>query len=159
MQGWGVDLGALKTMWRKQMAVVHPDRMAQRPSSEQLVGTQQSSVVNKAYETLRRPLERVLYLLKQAGVEDVDEASSLDDPSLLMEVMELQEALSEAQNRSEADAVGEQNEEHLAETLGLLDAAFSESPLDTAKIQALAVKLRYWTNIAKSVQEWQPGQT
>ena len=56
------------------------------------------------------------------------------------------------------DAVGEQNDAHVADVLGQLDEAFAQSPPDMDRVKALAIQLRYWTNIAKAVQEWQPGQ-
>lgn len=60
----------------------------------------QSSVINKAYHTLKDPLSRAQYLLKEQGIQ-VNEGDSLSDPELLMEVMEFREELEEAQ--SEAD--------------------------------------------------------
>lgn len=156
--GWKVDPKELKAQWRKQMAVTHPDRLVARPDKEQQIGAQQSAIVNKAYETLVRPLDRAIYLLEIAGAGDVEEGASLEDPELLMEVLELQEALSEAEDRATVEEVGVQNEAHLTRVLGELDGAFEATPLDTDRIKNLAVQLRYWTNIAKAVQEWQPGQ-
>lgn len=156
--GWSVDPKELKAQWRQKMAATHPDRLVARPDKEQHIGTQQSAIVNKAYETLLRPLPRALYLLEKAGVGDVEESASLEDPELLMEVMEMQEALSEAEDQATVDAVGEQNDAHVADVLGQLDEAFAQSPPDMDRVKALAIQLRYWTNIAKAVQEWQPGQ-
>ncbi|WFC97958.1 molecular chaperone [Malassezia yamatoensis] len=157
-KGWSVDLKQLKGQWRQKMGLTHPDRLVARPEKEQQIGTQQSAIVNKAYETLLRPLSRALYLLEQEGVKDIDEAASLEDPELLMEVMELQERLSEATDQAEVDAVGEQNQEHISDVLHELDDAFAQTDLNKDRIQNLAIQLRYWTNIAKAVQEWQPGQ-
>ncbi|WFD42042.1 molecular chaperone [Malassezia psittaci] len=156
--GWSIDPNQLKGQWRQKMALTHPDRLGARPEKEQQIGTQQSAIVNKAYETLLRPLPRALYLLEQEGVKDIDEAASLEDLELLMEVMELQERLSEATDQAEVDAVGDQNQEHISDVLHQLDDAFAQSNLDKDRIQNLAIQLRYWTNIAKAVQEWQPGQ-
>ncbi|WFD02066.1 molecular chaperone [Malassezia obtusa] len=156
--GWSVDANALKAQWRKCMATTHPDRLVARPEKEQQIGSQQSAIVNKAYETLLRPLPRALYLLEQEGVGDVEEGASLEDPELLMEVMELQEALSEAEDQATVDEVAAQNETHMADVLRALDEAFAQTPPDTAHIKSLAIQLRYWTNIAKAAQEWQPGQ-
>lgn len=64
--GWKVDVDALKTQWRRAMALAHPDRLVQKSDSEQNIGAQQSTVVNKAYETLRHPLLRALYLVRPA---------------------------------------------------------------------------------------------
>lgn len=156
--GWSVDPRTLKAEWRQKMAVTHPDRLVARSEKEQQIGAQQSAIVNKAYETLLRPLSRAVYLLEQEGVGDVEEGASLEDPALLMEVMELQEALSEAEDQATVDQVAKQNDTHLHETLAQLESAFAQAPPDTQRIKALAIQLRYWSNIANAAREWQPGQ-
>lgn len=80
------------------------------------------------------------------------------DPSLLMEVMELQEALADAEDEAAVEQVNEANQEHMQDVLTQLDEAFAHTPLDTQRVQALAMQLRYWTNIAKAIREWQPGK-
>lgn len=80
------------------------------------------------------------------------------DPALLMEVMELQEALAEAEDEVTVQQVQEANQAHMQHVLAELDQAFTDTPLDTQRVQALAMQLRYWTNIDKAIREWQPGQ-
>ncbi|WFD18275.1 molecular chaperone [Malassezia caprae] len=165
-QGWQVDQGTLKSQWRRTMALSHPDRLVHKPSHEQEIGAQQSALLNKAYETLRQPLTRVLYLvriedlqqLERQGIEAIPEGTSMADPSLLMEVMELQEALADAEDEAAVEQVHEANQEHMQDVLGQLDQVFADIPLDTQRVQALAMQLRYWTNIDKAVREWQPGK-
>jgi len=165
-QGWQVDQGTLKSLWRRTMALSHPDRLVHKPDHEQEIGAHQSAIVNKAYETLQQPLTRVLYLvcidnlqqLERQGVEGVPEGTSMADPSLLMEVMELQEALEEAEDEAAVEQVHEANQEHMQNVLTQLDQAFAHAPLDTQRVQALAMQLRYWTNIDKAIREWQPGK-
>lgn len=156
--GWRIDQRELKALWRRTMAIAHPDRLVNKDQDEQQLGAQQSAIVNKAYETLDQPLSRALYLLQRAGVESVEEGMSVEDPSLLMEVMELQETLQDAEDQATVDQVGAANQEHLRDVLHELDAAFAAPHTDTDRIRQLAVQLRYWTNIEKAVREWQPGQ-
>lgn len=73
-----------------------------------------------------------------------------------MEVMELQEALSEASDRETVDAVAAANAEHMQQVLAELSQAFEQTPLDTDRVRDLAVQLRYWTNLEKQIREWQP---
>lgn len=165
-QGWQVDQSALKAQWRRTMALSHPDRLVHKPDNEQEIGAHQSAILNKAYETLRQPLPRVLYSvriddlpqLERQGIEGIPEGTSMADPSLLMEVMELQEALADAEDEAAVEQVNEANQEHMQDVLTQLDEAFAHTPLDTQRVQALAMQLRYWTNIAKAIREWQPGK-
>ena len=156
--GWDVDQAELKSLWRQRMAETHPDRMVNRPESEQQRAGQHSAVVNKAYETLRHPLSRALYLLDCAGAENVSESDSIENPKLLMEVMELQEALDGAENAEAVQEIAAANEEHLRDVLERLGKAFARDPVDYSHVRQLAVELRYWDNIARAAQEWQPGQ-
>ena len=69
----------------------------------------QSSLLNKAYGTLKDPLARARYMLELEGVE-VSESESLHEPELLMEVMELREELDEVTNEEELDQVKQTND-------------------------------------------------
>ena len=156
--GWRIDMLELKNLWRKTMDISHPDRLVHKVHDEQEIGSQQSAIVNKAYETLSSPLQRALYLLQRSGVESIEEGMAVEDPSLLMEVMELQEALQDAENQEAVDPVGATNQMHIDRVLDALNKAFSDAHPNTNRIRQLAVELRYWTNIDKAVREWQPGQ-
>jgi len=156
--GWRIDIHELKNLWRRTMAISHPDRLVHKVHDEQEIGSQQSAIVNKAYETLSSPLQRALYLLQRSGVESIEEGMAVEDPSLLMEVMELQEALQDAEDQEAVDQVGATNQVHIDRVLDALNKAFSDAHPNTNRIRQLAVELRYWTNIDKAVREWQPGQ-
>ncbi|KAN0062851.1 molecular chaperone [Thecaphora frezii] len=156
--GWDIDTTELKRVWRSRMAVTHPDRMSGRSEKEQQIGAQQSALINRAYETLLSPLKRAQYLLKRHGTDEVGEADSLEDPELLMEVIELRERLEEAQSEQEAADVREENRGFMEAAIHTLSEAFAASPPDLAKARKAAVELRYWTNIDKAAREWSPGK-
>ncbi|CAO3653470.1 unnamed protein product [Mucor fragilis] len=95
-----IDLKAMRRQFLMLQQKAHPDSFSQAPKRELDYAQLQSSVINKAYHTLKDPLSRAQYLLKEQGIQ-VNEGDSLSDPELLMEVMEFREELEEAQ--SEAD--------------------------------------------------------
>lgn len=107
--GWDVDVNELKSIWRKRMALSHPDRMGSKDEKEQQIAAQQSAMINKAYETLREPLQRAHLLLEKFQSSVPSEAESLEDPEVLMEVMELREELEEASTEDEAAQVRARN--------------------------------------------------
>ncbi|SPO30100.1 related to Co-chaperone protein HscB, mitochondrial precursor [Ustilago trichophora] len=156
--GWKVDTAALKRAWRLKMAVTHPDRMVGRSEKEQQIGAQQSALINRAYETLLNPLPRAHYLLERHNAPEVSESDSLEDPELLMEVMELRERLEEAENEEEAAEVRADNAKLLEETVERLAEAFGETPPNLESAREAAVQLRYWSNIEKAAREWSPGK-
>lgn len=156
--GWDVDASALKRAWRLKMAVTHPDRMVGRSDKEQQIGAQQSALINRAYETLLNPLPRAHYLLERYNAPEVSESDSLEDPELLMEVMELRERLEEAESEEEAAEVRADNKKLLDSTVETLAQAFGQTPPDLETARQAAVQLRYWTNIEKAAREWSPGK-
>lgn len=69
-----------------------------------------SATINRAYETLLSPLKRAEYLLSLRGLEVKEEDKLDDDPELLMEIMEAQEEIQDAESREEALAALEANQ-------------------------------------------------
>lgn len=61
--------------------------------------------MNKAFDVLAKPLERAVYLLRLGGVE-IGEDQGDTDPDFLMEVMEMNEELSQEMNAEELEKVG-----------------------------------------------------
>ncbi|KAJ3299499.1 hypothetical protein HK104_008688 [Borealophlyctis nickersoniae] len=148
-------MGQLRQRFLKLQQAVHPDSFGQKSETEKTWSEQQSSFINKAYQTLRDPLARAKYLLEQGGVH-VDEAASLDDPDLLMAVLDAREQLEEAETDEEVAAIGAENEKRLRETMKSLAEAFAAGDLDRAR--DLTIQLQYWTNIKRAVNEWSPGK-
>jgi molecular chaperone HscB len=63
-----------------------------------------SGLVNEAYNTLLQPLSRIHYILSQHNL-GVLETDQLDDPRLIMEVIETREALEDASTESEVEDI------------------------------------------------------
>lgn len=90
-----VDAGALAERYRELQKLVHPDRYANAPEQEQRLALQRATLVNEAFETLRDPLKRAIYLLQVHGVDTNRETATTRDTAFLMQQMELREALQE----------------------------------------------------------------
>ena len=90
-----VDLPALADRYRQLQSENHPDRFANADESERIKAVQFTSLVNQAYDTLKQPMKRAGYLLQLRGV-DPEKVSQADlGMELLMEQMQLREALEE----------------------------------------------------------------
>lgn len=72
----------------------HPDRFVGKDAETREQAAQQSMRINDAYDTLKNPLERARHLLELQGVFIDDETNP--SPALLMEIMELREAIHDA---------------------------------------------------------------
>jgi len=80
----------------------------------------------------------------------------VEDPELLMEVLDAREEIEAAQAEEELEEIRAINDERIEASEKILDVAFREDDLITAKQEA--VKLRYWVNIKESLDNWQEGQ-
>lgn len=67
-----------------------------------------SETVNTINSLLSNPVSRTAYILEQEGVTN-DPESILDDPTVVMEVMEAREALEEAQSEEEVEEIRAEN--------------------------------------------------
>ncbi|OOZ42189.1 Fe-S protein assembly co-chaperone HscB [Solemya pervernicosa gill symbiont] len=103
-----LDSTALSARYRELQNAAHPDRFATGSDQERLLSMQQATLINEAFEALKRPMSRAEYLLGLSGVELEDESNTVMDPMFLMEQMELRERLAEV--RASSDPMGEVGE-------------------------------------------------
>jgi molecular chaperone HscB len=69
-----LDTAALEKQFYKLSRRLHPDMFATASEREQQWSTEQSSLLNDAYRTLKAPVERTLYLLRLEGASIEDES-------------------------------------------------------------------------------------
>ncbi|TIA88176.1 hypothetical protein E3P99_02726 [Wallemia hederae] len=113
-----------------------------------------SSQINKSYETLLNPLSRAVHLLELNGIE-IAEADSIQDTSLLIEVLDLREQLEDAETEDQVAELRQENQESITQTIQHLSQAFQDQDLQQAK--NFTIKLRYLTNLDTAARDWQPN--
>ena len=149
-----VDRQQLKREFLQLQARAHPDRHtgANKAKAE---GT--SALINDAYRTLQDPLRRAQYLLSLRGIDVAeDERLKVEDPELLMEVLEVREAIEAAQDEEELEDMKRNNDVNVERSEEVLDEAFGQDDVQRAMDEA--VKLRYWINIRESLDGWERGK-
>jgi molecular chaperone HscB len=112
--GFRVDKAALAERYRELQKVVHPDRFASGDEQEQRLSLQQTTQVNAAYEALKDPVKRAIYLLKLNGIDMELDKETTHDTAFLMEQLEMREQLAEARHQPDPMAV-------LDELMGRID--------------------------------------
>ncbi|MBT9568879.1 MAG: Fe-S protein assembly co-chaperone HscB [Thiobacillus sp.] len=95
-QSYALDRDKLDSAYRDLQGAVHPDRFASRPEAEQRVAMQWATQANEAYQTLRHPVNRGVYLLRLQGIDALDANNTKMAPAFLMQQMEWREAIDEA---------------------------------------------------------------
>lgn len=144
---FSLSLAELAQRHRDLSRTLHPDRFVEAPAGERRMALERAMAVNEAWRTLRDPLTRALCLLRLAGVEVSDRERP--DAALLMEVMDLREALDAvkaqphrvAALRDQVAAAIARESQHLA---AAFDGDAPPSPAQRARAREAAVKLRYY---------------
>jgi molecular chaperone HscB len=116
---------------------LHPDRFATRSRKERALSQAQATSLNEAYETLMDPLGRAVYLLRLSGIEVGGDGKTIADPALLMEAMEMREALAEARTPAEVDAVVQRARAEADAVRSTLSQNFAADDLSTARTNTL----------------------
>jgi molecular chaperone HscB len=73
----------------------HPDRFARGTADQRRISEDATATLNDGYRTLKEPIARAEYLLKEHGFNSSEQKSSNIPPELLEEVFELNMALEE----------------------------------------------------------------
>jgi molecular chaperone HscB len=74
---------------------IHPDRFLRNTPNEQRYSLEATAILNDAYRTLRDPVARAEYVLREEGFDIGERKSKNVPPELLEEVFELNMALEE----------------------------------------------------------------
>ena len=95
-QTYALDRDRLDAAYRELQNAVHPDRFAAQPDAEQRVAMQWATQANEAYQTLKHPVNRGVYLLKLQGIDAFDAGNTKMAPAFLVQQMEWREAIDAA---------------------------------------------------------------
>jgi len=99
---FAVDAAALEARYRELQREVHPDRFVAAPDAERRVSMQLATRVNEAYQTLKSPLKRAVYILRLRGVDPEFETNTAMPPEFLMEQMSWRERIEAGSEDPEA---------------------------------------------------------
>jgi molecular chaperone HscB len=104
-RAYAVDRERLDAAYRELQNAVHPDRFAAGSEGEQRAAMQWATQVNEAYQTLKHPVNRGVYLLRLEGIDALDPGNTRMDPAFLMQQMEWREAIEEARASQRIDVL------------------------------------------------------
>jgi molecular chaperone HscB len=158
-----IDKTLLDRRYRELQQALHPDKHASAPASERALTLRKAIEVNEAYRVLRDDQKRAEALLSLLGRQLTDQTA---DPELLMEMMELREALSDARAAADpaqvarlaaevtekATATFRQLSEVFARMEGEAGAAQAQQLTDA---QTLLSRLRYYRRFQDEVAQFE----
>jgi molecular chaperone HscB len=151
MRGFDLSPDQLQKQYFGFQRRLHPDRFATRTPKERALSQQQATALNEAYEVLKDPLRRAAYLLRLAGrVVNVEESATVSDPVLLMEAMEMREALEEAETAEEVTEIAAKAEADVQACVAAISRAFAADDLEGAG--KLTTRLKYLGKLAEEAK-------
>jgi len=104
-QHFSLDLSALERAYHEVQNQIHPDRFANATGAEKRVAMQWATRANEAYQTLKSPFKRAAYICQLNGVDLQAESNTAMPGSFLMQQMEWREALDDARDAKDLEAL------------------------------------------------------
>ncbi|XP_046871346.1 iron-sulfur cluster co-chaperone protein HscB [Hypomesus transpacificus] len=150
-QTFAINTEKLQKRYLHLQRSLHPDNFSQKKAKEQEFSEHQSALVNKAYRTLLKPLSRGLYMLELQSMHLEEGTDPGADPQLLLELMEMNEALQEARSPEDVHPIGQATKERLKDLTEQIDTSMRKGELQTAK--ELLSQMKYFANIEDKVKE------
>lgn len=150
------DRAALDERWKQLQREAHPDRFAASDAAQRRVAMQWSVRINEAYQRLKDPLKRAVYLCELAGTP-VDLQSNTAMPTeFLMQQMQWREALDDATSvaglQALWDVVQAARQQRLAQVATLLDDA-GDAPAAAAQVRSLMFMERFAQDVEARLDE------
>jgi len=90
-----IDPADLQKRYYSLSRLVHPDRYQRGTPNEQRFALDATAILNDAYRTLKDPVARAEYVLKEEGIEAAERKSKRVPPELIEEVFDLNVLLEE----------------------------------------------------------------
>ena len=167
-----LDMVDLERRYKEMTKVLHPDRFARADGRARRASLERSVQLNLAWSTLYEPVPRAEYLLSLQGIEVGESASSKKsgevdnratqpvDTALLIEVMDLREALAEARSRGDRAKVTSlvaDVQAHHDKEMAEVAVGFAAAQPDLAAIAARMVAARYYRRFLEDAEADREG--
>jgi molecular chaperone HscB len=148
-----LDAEDLKRRFYERSRQWHPDKFSRASAAEREKALEMTAVLNDAFRTLRDPIARAEYFLKEKGIELSKEAP----PELLEEVFELNMALEELKEGDESarPQLIEARDRFVA-MRDSIDRSLAETT-DLEEVRALLNRRRYIRNLIREVENVLPN--
>ena len=134
------DRAAIDARWKDLQREAHPDKFAAQGAAAQRVAMQWSVRINEAYQRLKDPLRRAVYLCELHGVPVNAENNTAMPAEFLMQQMEWREAIEDAVHAKNVDALdalsGELRDDErarLAKLAALIDSGSNQPAAEAVR--------------------------
>lgn len=150
---FAIDTAALAVTYRQLAKDVHPDRFASATAAEQRQAVERAAELNEAFQTLKSPTQRALYLLRLQA--DLPEETTIQDGEFLLQQMEWREQLEDLQEQADLQAL-ERFIGELQQARSKIDHAFAlciEEPQQRLQAERLARRMQFLDKMFYEVRQ------
>jgi molecular chaperone HscB len=150
------DRAAIDARWKELQREAHPDRFAAQGQAAQRVAMQWSARINEAYARLKDPLKRAAYLCEVRGAPINAENNTAMPAAFLVEQMDWREALDDARNEADVDALdGQLNRarKEALERIGQLLDEQNDAPAAAQQVRALMFIERFGQDVQARLEQ------
>lgn len=149
------DINAIQQRYRELQKAVHPDKFVNSSDLEKRISMQHTSCINEAFNTLKNPVERALYLLKLKGLDINFDNETTMDAQFLIEQLELRESLAAVGNDTESldklDVMGGEVKNKLSRLM--LDFSSLYEADETEQARELIRKMQFLKKAQKEIND------
>ncbi|XP_054159672.1 co-chaperone protein HscB homolog [Oppia nitens] len=122
---FNINLIDLSKTYKSLQMTTHPDKYVKASQTEHIYSMDNSSLINKAYKTLREPYERGLYLVKLSD-NHISESHTHMDSQFLTDIMKINEDIDENVNsKNKLLEILKTNENNMNDVIKEISLAFS----------------------------------
>jgi molecular chaperone HscB len=115
------DSAALDARWKELQREAHPDKFVAQGGAAQRLAMQWSVRINEAYQRLKNPMKRAMYLCELHGAPIEAESNTAMPPDFLVQQMQWREALEDADGIENLEEIASQASSSKREQLSKIE--------------------------------------
>ena len=148
-----IDHTGVQKMYIQLQKKYHPDFYTKLTGEEQEIAENQSAHINKAYSIFRDKNKTLEYFLRQKEIIEHDEKFNLPN-DFLMEMLEINEAITDGENARELVEVWQQKlEDEVSDILKMQDS-IDYTAEDLSRLKTYYYKKKYLLRILDRLADW-----
>lgn len=153
-----IDTADLEAAYEERMLSLHPDYFTQEDAEQRALSEDYAARLRMAKDLLSDPFSLAVYMVENAGYHL---PALQPDQAFLIEILEIQEAVTAAETYAELDPAWveklessyQKNIQQLSDALKPLYDPKAQGALDLKKTSAALTEFRYWQNIHKALED------
>ena len=150
---FAISLPQLERTYLKLQKNAHPDKFATAAALQRKISNQQTAVINRAYETLKNPLQRVQHLLELRDENAVEKERTINDGNFLMEQMRWREQVEESEDSPDKlSALGREAATQLGSLYETFESQYADGSTEARELVNLFNKMQYFTRLADEIR-------